>query len=127
MAKITDEMKQFVKGKVAFVATVSPGGLPDVGPKGSLFVLDDEHLIYYELTGRHHYENLKNNSKIAVSVVDVEKIAGYTFQGSAELITSGPLFDKASQWSQKAGFVPPKAVVKIKVDSVHEMGKGLKK
>lgn len=121
MAKITDAMKQFMKGKTAFIATVGADGYPDVGPKGSLYPVDEEHLVYYELTGRHHYENLKSNPKIAVAVVDVEKTAGYTFQGTAEMITAGPLFDKATQFAQKAGLNSPKAVVRIKVDKIHEM------
>ncbi len=121
MAKITDEMKQFMRGKTAFIATVGADGFPDVGPKGSLFAVDEEHLVYYELTGRHHYQNLLKNPKIAVTVVDVEKTTGYTFQGTTEMVTTGPLFDKATQWSQKAGFNHPKAVVRIKVEKIHEM------
>ena len=87
MAKITDEMKQFLKGKTAFIATVGADGTPNVGPKGSVYVLDEEHLAYYELTGREHYKNLLKNPRIAVSVADPEKVAGYTFQGSAEFVT----------------------------------------
>lgn len=122
MAKITDDMKQFFKGKTAFVATVGADGMPNVGPKGSVYAVDEEHLVYYELTGREHYQNLLKNPRIAVSVADAEKVTGYTFQGSAELLTSGPLYDRAAQWAQKAGFSPPKAVVRIKVDRIHEMG-----
>ncbi len=43
MAKLTQEMMDLVKGKMAYVATVAPDGTPLVGPKASFKVFDDEH------------------------------------------------------------------------------------
>ena len=122
MARITEDMKAFIKSHQAFVATVAPDGSPNIGPKGSLQVLDEKHLIYYELTGGAHYKNLQNNPRIAVAVADTGKIQGYRFLGAAELLTKGPLYEKASQWAQKAGFAAPKAVVKIKVQEIYNVG-----
>jgi hypothetical protein len=122
MASITEEMKAFIKTHQAFVATVAPDGSPNIGPKGSLQVLDEEHLIYYELTGGDHYQNVQRNPKIAVAVADPETVQGYRFQGTAELVTEGPLYEKASRWAERAGFGPPKAVVTIKVEAISSLG-----
>ena len=44
MATLTEDMKQFINDNLAFVATVSADGVPDLGPKMSMFALDDNHL-----------------------------------------------------------------------------------
>ncbi len=46
MATLTEDMKQFINDNLAFVATVSADGVPDLGPKMSMFALDDNHLAY---------------------------------------------------------------------------------
>ena len=44
MAKLTQEMKDLIGAQQCFVATVNPDGTPNIGPKRSTRVLDDDHL-----------------------------------------------------------------------------------
>lgn len=122
MAKLTPEMKELVAKQQCFVATVSADGTPNLGPKMSTRVLDDEHLAYNEITGKKTWENIKANPRVAVAVVDREKLQGYRFVGNAEVITSGLLFDKARDLSQKMRLALPKAVIKVKVDKIYNLG-----
>ena len=48
MAKLTQEMKDMIDAQLPYLATVTDGEtlLPDIGPKRSLRVRDDESLIY---------------------------------------------------------------------------------
>ena len=43
MAVITPEIKEFIKNNLGWITTVSKDGELDLGPKMSLFVLDDTH------------------------------------------------------------------------------------
>ncbi|MDO8674368.1 MAG: pyridoxamine 5'-phosphate oxidase family protein, partial [Dehalococcoidia bacterium] len=94
MAKLTDEMKEFVKGKLAYVATIGADGLPNVGPKGGFQVIDDEHLGWTEATFKNTYENVQKNAGVAIAVVERETRKGYRFKGQAEVLTSGPVYEK---------------------------------
>ncbi len=128
MAKIPGEVQEFVKNKMAWVATASPDGTPNVTPKGSVQVLDDEHLIFADLFSLKTRYNLQKNPKVAVTVIDEKKYKGYQFKGAAQLVDSGPVFDQVVEQLKKAPMqLPhPKYVVIIMVDSVYDQSVGPK-
>ncbi len=51
MAKLTQEMKDMIGTQQCFIGTVSKTGIPNVAPKRSTRVFDDETLIFNEGTG----------------------------------------------------------------------------
>ena len=122
MAKITDEMKEMVKGQQAFVATATTDGIPSVAPKGSTRILDDEHIIFAEAAGKRTYENIKMNPKVAIIIGDMSKMQCLRFSGTAEIITEGPLFDKSAERMKKMGAPAPQAVIKVKVEEIYDCG-----
>jgi hypothetical protein len=49
-AVLTDDMKQMIaRIRLCYVATVTPDGKPNLSPKGSIKVLDGEHLIFADI------------------------------------------------------------------------------
>jgi len=125
MAKMTQEMKDLIGSQQAFVATASPDGTPSIGAKGSTKVVDDEHIVFFELAGGRTWENLQKNPKVAIAVVDRSTMQGYRFVGEAELITEGQLYEEAKQLGEMLKVpVPPRAAVKIKVDEIYNLGAG---
>ncbi len=128
MAKIPKEVQEFVKNKLAWVATASPDGVPNTTPKGSVQVIDDEHLVFADLFSLKTRDNLQKNPKVAVTIIDQEKYKGYQFKGSAQLVDSGPIFDQMVEQLKKAPMqLPhPKYVVIITVDSVYDQSVGPK-
>ena len=122
MSRITDEMKEFVKGQQAFIATATPDGIPSIAPKGTTRVLDEEHIIYSELAGKRTYENVKRNPHVAVIVCDSAQMKCLRFSGTAEMITEGPLFEKSRETMKKLGMPDPRAVVKVKVEEIYDCG-----
>lgn len=123
MAQLTQEMKDLVAAQQCFVATVSADGQPNVAPKRSTMVLDDEHLVFSEVTGKQTWANVQNGSTVAIGVVDRDKMVGFRFVGRPELVKAGPLFDKASEALKARGIIAPvKAVVKVKVDAIYKLG-----
>ncbi len=79
----------------AFVATSGEDGTPDIGPKGSVFVVDAGHLAYLEYTGGGHLANLRRNPKVAVVCFDPEAEPRYVrFYGEGQLLETGALRDE---------------------------------
>lgn len=125
MAKLTDEMKALVASQQPFIATASPDGMPNIGPKRSTHVVDDEHIAFFELTGGRTWENLQRNPRVAIAVVDASKMQGYRFVGKAELVTEGELFEGAKKLAEMMKMPrPPKAAVKVKVEEIYNLGAG---
>ena len=125
MAKLTDEMKTMLGKQLAVVATAGRDGMPNVGPKGSVFVVDDETLGYSEGTGEKTLRNLEENPKVAVLVVDREKADGYQFKGKAEIITAGDFYEKVAKRQESRGRPRPKRAVKIKVEEIYSVKSGM--
>jgi predicted pyridoxine 5'-phosphate oxidase superfamily flavin-nucleotide-binding protein len=112
-----------VAAQQCFVATVNPDGTPNLGPKRSTRVLDDEHLAYNEATGKRTWDNVKRGSKVAIAVVDREKMKGFRFVGTPEAITSGELYDQAvAAAAKRPGMALPKAVIKVRIDKIFNLG-----
>ena len=124
--KIPEDIQDFIKGKLGWVATASSEGMPNVAIKGSLRVLDDENLMFTDLVSLKTRKNLEENPLVAVMVVDMESHKGFLLKGKAELIAEGDLYDQtaAAIADQKKGFPSPKYVVKIAVDSVFDQSVG---
>lgn len=122
MAKLTQEMKDLIATQQCFVATVNPDGSPNIGPKRSTRVIDDETLAYNEATARQTWANVSRGSKIAIACIDRERLKGYRFVGTPLVVTSGPLYDAAAATMQKAGRPAPKAVITVKIDRIFNLG-----
>jgi uncharacterized protein len=126
MARIPEEVQEFVKGKMAWVATAATDGMPNTTPKGSVQVIDDEHVVFADLFSLKTRDNLWANAKVAITVVDLETFKGYQIKGSAEVLESGPLFDQMEEGLKKAPMeMPPlQYAVHITVESVFDQSVG---
>lgn len=83
--RLNDYQKEFFARHLAYLATVDKNGIPQVGPKQSMSVLDDQHLLYLEKTKAHAYDNLKNGSKAAVVVADKPNHTNIRIIGTAHI------------------------------------------
>ena len=126
MARIPKEVQEFLKGKMAWVATASSDGTPNTTPKGSVRVIDDEHVIFADLFSRKTRENLRANPKVAVTVADMTTYKGYQIKGSAKILESGLLFEQVAEEIKKAPMkLPPlQYVVQITVEAVYDQSVG---
>lgn len=114
--KIPQALRDFISRRevVKVLATGNADGSPNLGPKASTHVFDDESLVYAEFVGRRHFENVQRDKRIAIAAMDWEKREGYRFIGHAELHASGPVFEKVSGRFPR----PAKAVVRLLVDRI---------
>jgi predicted pyridoxine 5'-phosphate oxidase superfamily flavin-nucleotide-binding protein len=84
MAILTDDMKRLVdEQKLAFHATVCPDGSPNLSPKGSTRVWDDDHLFFADICSPQTTANIRAGSLVEVNVVDPFVRKGYRFKGRA--------------------------------------------
>ena len=124
--KIPEDVQQFMQGKLGWVATASADGLPNVAIKGSMRVLDDEHLMFADLFSGKTRKNLEENPKVAVMVFDLESSKGYALKGTVELVASGPLYDQMVEILKHAPrqLPPPKYVVRIAIEEIYDQSMG---
>ena len=95
MSVLTDDMKRVVeRQKLGFVATVCPDGTPNLSPKGTVFVLDDDHLMFADIRSPGTVANLRGNPNVEVNVVDPFVRKGYRFKGRAEVLEAGADFER---------------------------------
>jgi len=95
MGILTEDMKRVVREqRLGFIATVCPDGTPNLSPKGTTTVWDDDHLVFAHLCSPGTVENLRHNPAIEINVVDQIVRKGYRFKGTARVLTAGPLFEE---------------------------------
>jgi predicted pyridoxine 5'-phosphate oxidase superfamily flavin-nucleotide-binding protein len=116
MAKLSEKAKTLI-GEIhpALVATSSKDGKPNVSAKGSLRVLDDEHVVFADVASPRTIANIRENPQVNVICLDAVQRRSCRIWGTAEVINSGKLFDDISR-EFAARKVNVKNVVKVTVD-----------
>jgi hypothetical protein len=90
MGILTDDMKRLVEEqKLAFHATVCPDGSPNLSPRGSTRVWDDDHLFFADICSPQTTANIAAGSSVEVNVVDPFVRKGYRFKGPAVIHQPG--------------------------------------
>ena len=122
MGVLSAQMKQLVeRQRLGFVATVCADGTPNLSPKGTLRVLDDEHLVFADLKSPATVRNLRQNSSIEVNVVDQFVRKGFRFKGKAEVLDSGTEFDRLVEFYSTLGLSDaPKKIQSIVIVKVEQ-------
>ena len=98
MTNLTREVIDLInKEHLVYAATATKSGVPNVSPKGSISVIDEGKLVFAEIASPHTIENIKENPKIALYVLDKETKKGCQIKGTCTLMDSGPIFDKVAK------------------------------
>src|SRR5215510_4913878 len=118
MGILTDDMKRVVnEQRLGFIATVCPDGTPNLSPKGTTTVWDDDHLIFADIYSPNTVANLHANPAIEINIVDPFVRKGYRFKGTATVYTTGSTFDELYAFYRQRGSKNPiKSIVLVKVD-----------
>jgi predicted pyridoxine 5'-phosphate oxidase superfamily flavin-nucleotide-binding protein len=96
MGMLNDDMKRVVRQqRLGFIATVCPDGTPNLSPKGTAAVWDDDHLVFADLASPTTMTNLRHNPALELNVVDAFARKGYRFKGAVSIVEKGEaLFDE---------------------------------
>jgi hypothetical protein len=104
MGILTQEIKEFVRQeKLGFVATVCPDGTPNLSPKGTTTIWDDDHLVFADIHSPGTVANLLVNPSIEINIVDVFIRKGYRFKGIGKVLSEGSLFDEVIAFYKNGG------------------------
>lgn len=105
MGILTEDMRRVVEAELGFIATVCPDGTPNVSPKGTTAVWDDDHLVFADLRSPGTVDNLRTNASIEINVVDQLVRKGYRFKGTGVVYTSGEVFERGVEFYEARGTV----------------------
>ena len=87
---LTPDMKRIIEEqRLGFVATAAADGTPNVSPKGTFVVLDDETIGFGEIRSPGTVRNLRANPRVEVNFVDPFVRKGYRFAGTAIVVERG--------------------------------------
>jgi len=118
MGILTTDMQRVVREqRLGYAATVCPDGTPNLSPKGTTAVWDDDHLVFADICSPGTVRNLRHNPAIELNVVDPIARNGYRFKGTARVLEAGSLFDDVIAFYRRAGTTHPiRAVVLVRVE-----------
>lgn len=118
MGILTEEMKAAVRQqRLGYVATVCPDGTPNLSPKGTTTIWDDDHLVFADIRSPETVRNLQGNSALEINVVDPGAHKGYRFKGTGTVLTDGTLFQEILAFYKQDGVTHPiQSIVLVKVE-----------
>ena len=104
MAVLTESMQRLVREqRLGYVGSVAADGSPNVSPKGSLTVLDSDHLVFADVESPHTVRNLEQNPRTEVNVVDPMVRKGFRFRGKATILHAGAVYHKVIEMYRAEG------------------------
>ena len=120
MGILTEDMQRIItEQRLGFVATVDANGTPNLSPKGTMVVLDDDHIAFGEIRSPNTVRNLRERPAVEVNFVDPVARKGYRFKGSAEIVARDdrefdallPAFERWGELSMRI-----RAVIRVHVE-----------
>ena len=112
MFVITASIKDFLNlQKLAYIATVSPDGRPNISPKGTVIGWDSKTLAFADIRSPDTMRNLKDHPDVEINVVDPLSRKGFLFQGKASVVKDESVYAKILNYYRKNG-------VKSKINSI---------
>jgi predicted pyridoxine 5'-phosphate oxidase superfamily flavin-nucleotide-binding protein len=117
MGILTDDMKRVIREqRLAYVATVCADGTPNLSPKATVTVWDDDHLVYADIRSPGTAENLATHPGVEVNVVDPVARKGYRFKGTGVFLVEGDVHDAMAARFHARGLHDLRGLVLIRVE-----------
>ncbi len=98
MSKLSEKVKETIAEiRPGIIATASKDGKPNVSAKGSFRVLDDDHVVFADISSARTIANLRENPNVSILVVHPKSMRGCRIWGKGEILDSGELFEQLSK------------------------------
>jgi predicted pyridoxine 5'-phosphate oxidase superfamily flavin-nucleotide-binding protein len=114
MQRVVDEQR------LGYVASVCPDGTPNLSPKGTTAVWDDDHLVFAHLHSPQTVANIEaGNRVVEINVVDPILRKGYRFKGPATVHRDGPVYESGLRfYHERSGLTSDRieAIIVVKVE-----------
>jgi predicted pyridoxine 5'-phosphate oxidase superfamily flavin-nucleotide-binding protein len=127
MGILTADMQRVVgEQRLGFHATVAADGSPNLSPKGTTAIWDDDHLFFADICSPNTVANLRSRPAIEVNVVDPFVRKGYRFKGTATVHDRGSVvYEQGLAKLAKLGLAAQReridAIVLIRVEQAQSL------
>lgn len=75
--------------RLGFVATAKKDGTPNLSPKGTFIVVDEETIAFGEMRSPNTVQNLRENPELEINFVDILTRRGVRVRGNATIAEHG--------------------------------------
>ncbi|HEX6312580.1 MAG TPA: methyltransferase domain-containing protein [Acidimicrobiia bacterium] len=118
---LDEDMQRVVREqRLGYVASVCPDGTPNLSPKGTTAVWDDEHLVFAHLHSPQTVANIEaGNHVVEINVVDPIVRKGYRFKGPATVHRAGAVYESGLRFYEERsglGAQRVEAIVLVRVE-----------
>lgn len=116
--KLTADMQRILnEQRLGFVASVCEDGTPNLSPKGTTTVWDDEHIVFADICSPGTINNIRHHPVVEINVVDPVSRKGYRFKGTATIHEQGPIFEQGLRLYRQRGTISPiRRIVLVQVE-----------
>ncbi len=120
---ITKKIKDFLNlQKLAYIATVTSDGKPNISPKGTVIGWDAERLAFADIRSPDTMKNLKDNPYVEINVIDPLLRKGFLFQGTAKIVENRSMYEEILNHYRQNGIKSPiNAIVLVSVSSISDV------
>lgn len=124
MAKVTNEIKESLKAtKIAYLATATKDGVPNVVPIAAVTFLDDETLLISDQYFGKTLNNLKENPKISLTWWGDKD--GFQIKADITIHTDDDIFRENVRWVKSIkDTLNPKSAIVAKITAVYAVKSG---
>jgi uncharacterized protein len=116
--KLTADMQRILnEQRLGFVASVCEDGTPNLSPKGTTTVWDEEHIVFADICSPGTIANIRRHPIVEINVVDPVIRKGYRFKGTATIHQQGPIFEQGLAFYRQRGTMSPiRSIVLVQVE-----------
>ena len=118
--KIPANVQSFLNSqKLGYVATVSENNMPNLSPKGTIIVWDEETVVFADIRSPNTLKNLEKNPNLEINVIDPLIRRGYRISGTGSIVRNGKNFDAILKYYGEIGIKSPiNAIVLVKIENI---------
>lgn len=121
MQLTSDVLQAIEKSVLCWLATSDESAQPNVSPKEIFKAYNDEYVIIANIASPQSVKNIKKNSKVCLSFIDVIIQKGFQLKGNASIMKTGEMdfLEMEKELVKMTGDKYPfNSIIKIKVESI---------
>jgi len=120
---ITEQIKDFLNlQKLAYIATVTSDGKPNISPKGTVIGWTSETLAFADIRSPDTMKNLKDNPDVEINVIDPLLRKGFLFQGKARIVNDKTVYEEILNYYRQNGIKSPiNSIVLVDVSNISDV------
>ncbi len=117
---MNEEIKQMLDENIAYLATSSKEGKPNVVPIGLVHAISDNEVLIVDVLLNKTRKNLEENAQVAFSFTDFKRWKSYQLKGRAKIYKSGEIYEKAFEIMREKAEKRKQSVGKIDNPEISE-------